>query len=384
VTVRGPADGRDRGQAGQVLPWAAGGLVAAALVALMVVRVAHDRWSRVTSRTAVDATALSAATAYARGLNIAAASNQVLLTAAVTDLVLKALGVGLVEKAVGTEAQALGLKAPTSFTQAVTQLQDLWAGTWVRVGPGGAPASPAGFAPLMMEATAVSIGQANGLLAVPLWNGRRGPGAAVPDLNLRRATAADVARALGGTSTTVEAGTKNENRYSYREEDTGRKVEVPPQDVERIRYRDERGRWVERSRIRGREGNLAGKFLHVDQVATKALKVLDFPLPLVERERVHSVVVVGRPVRAGSVVVAAAEVGGGEVFNAAFGDPSYDVRLVEPPGGLAADADVLRLLASPAALRDWIVRSAATMVADYFTQGFRDQLTAGLPTAGLP
>ena len=376
-----------RGQAGQVLPWAAGGLVVAALAALLVARVAHDRWERVRWQTAADATALSSATSYARGLNLAAASNQILLAAAITDLALKALGVGAVQKAAGKAAGAMGLKGPTSFTDVVTQLQDLWAGTWLRVPPGGVPAAPAGFAPLMMEATAVAVGRANGLWVVPLWNGRRGPGAAVPDLNLRRATATDVMAELARTGTTAAAGTKKETRYSYQPEAGGARVEVPPQEVERSRYKDEAGRWVERSRIKGREGNLAGKFLHVEKLATKALKALDFPLPLVERDPAHRVVVVGRPCNGNApgarrVVVAAAEVGGGEVFNAAFGDPSYDVRLVEAPGGMAADADVLRLLASPGLLRDWIVRSAATMVADYFRAGVCDKLTAGLPGLG--
>lgn len=344
VTVR-------RGESGQVLPWAAAGLVAAALVALLVARVAHDRYDRVRLQTAADVTALSAAASYARGLNIAAASNQVLLAASVTDLALKALGVGLLQKVAGRVAADAGILPAASVTDAVIQLQDLWAGTYARSGSSG----PAGFASVIMGLTAERVGFANGLLVAPMWNDRRGPGAIMPDLNLRRATAADLAVALGGGE----------------------------RKVERIRVRDDEGRWVERSRVVDVAAAGGGARSRVESVATKALKLLDFPLPLVERERVHCVVVVGRPLGAAAsdisrIAVAKAEVGQGEVFNAAFGNPAYDVRLVQAPAALAEDAGVLRLLASPTGLRDFLVRSAATMLADYLRANLQGRLLGRL------
>lgn len=288
-------------ESGQALVWAAGALVAGAFVALLVARTAADRHRRDEWQTRADAAAMAAATGYARGLNVVVHTNRLLAAAAVADAVQKLTGIGFLASAGGKLARAAGLSKATSFTGVVMGFQDLWAGT-----AGGSGA--AGVAPIAMAAIALAAGEANGVTVVPLWNGRRGPSALTPSLNLRRADLADVAAALSG------------------------KTRVP---------------------LTRRAGTGKTSKLVTD--------LLDLPMPLVEREHpaVHRVVLVVRPhgTGIGEVFVVAAETGNGRVFDATYGTPSFAARLVAPPGGLAADPGMLRLLASPGTLRSWLTRA---------------------------
>src|SRR6185295_3627656 len=174
-----------RGERGQILPWAVVTLAGAALLAVFVARAGMVLERRTRLQTAVDATALSAATAYARGLNIVAASNQLLFTAALIDAGVKLSGAGLAGSAA---AHAVGGKAPVSLTRLVMNFQDAWAGT---AGGNHPMVRSAGAAPASMQAAALLVGARNGLTPVILWNGRDGPDGLLPDLNVRRADLAD-------------------------------------------------------------------------------------------------------------------------------------------------------------------------------------------------
>ncbi len=290
---------RRRGESGQALVWAAGALVAGALIALLVARSVADRHRKAGWRTGADAAAMAAATAYARGLNVCVHTNRLLAAAAVADALQKLSGVGLAASLGGKAARVAGVAKPTSFTGLVSGFQDLWAGTGT--GPG--------IAPVVMTAVAVAAGEANGVTVIPLWNGRRGPAALAPSLNLRRAELADVTAALSGA---------------------GR---VP------LRRRVGSGR--------------------ASRVVTD---LLDLPMPLIEAESpaVHSVILVVRPHGAGpaEAFVVAAETGDGRVFDKTYGTPTFAARLVPGPAALAADPGVLRLLASPGALRGWLEGAA--------------------------
>lgn len=294
---------RARSERGQALVWAAGALVAGAFVALLVARVAAERNRQDRWRTGADAAALAAATGYARGLNVVVHTNRLLAAAAVADALQKLSGVGFLASAGGKLARAAGLAKATSFTGVVTGFQDVWAGT------AGGGSGSAGVAPIVMAAIALAAGEANGVTVIPLWNGRRGPAALSPSLNLRRAELADVAAALAG------------------------RTRVP---------------------LTRRAGTGRASRLVTD--------LLDLPMPLIEREQpaVHRVVLIVRPHggRLEDAFVVAAETGGGRVFDASYGTPSFAARLTPPPGGLASDPGLLRLLASPGTLRAWLSRAA--------------------------
>lgn len=311
---------RLRGESGQVLAWGAGALAAAALLGLFAAREARLRWERLRARTAADATALAAGTAYARGLNIAAASNQLLFMAAAADAMLLLTGEGEMAKLAKVLRGAAGGRGPASLTEVVTGFQDAWAGT------GGGPARP-GLAVLSMGATARAVGAANGLAVLALWNPARSPVPAVPGLQVRRASAAEVAALFGGRR--IPLGKEEDRRqYSHLDRSTGKRVIVSGKDVELITFRGPEGVRTQ-ARMKQGAGKLAGRFLKTERVAGKVLKFLDIPAPLLERSSVHTVMVMARPVRGGAPVVAAVRVSGGAVFSAGFGDPSFDVRLID-------------------------------------------------------
>ena len=327
---------RQCGERGSVLPWAAAALAGAALLGLWVARDSRMRWERLRVRTAADATVLAAATAYGRGLNVAAASNQVLFMAAAADAALLLVGEGEAAKAVKLVKGLAGVRVPASFTELVTDFQDAWAGTW---GDGvAAGAARTGLAAATMAAAVSAVGLANDLTILTFWN----PGGVavplMPELRVRRATPAEVAALFGGTRLASQ-GREQRPRYSYRDEKTGTTTEVDAADVELLRFMRS-GREVVQARMKEGAGNLAGKFLRTEKMAAKAMKFLDIPRPLLERSRVHTVLVLARPRRGGAAVAACAMVHGGAVFSDQLGTPTFDVRLVpEPPvTGLVAAA----------------------------------------------
>lgn len=320
-------------EAGQVFPLVAISLLVAVLLAGLLARAAVTIHDRTRAQTAVDATALSAATAYARGLNIVAASNQVLFGAAAADALLKIFGGWL-----GKAATVAAGSTPLSFTELVMQFQDIWAGTG-----GKAP----GVAPLMMQAAGQTIGAQNGLKVVLLWNGRLESRGGMPHLNVHRASLAELFILLavgpggGGSGPTKIAFKRNRSTFSYQPRGGGPRVQVSPGQVEEVVF-TRQGKTVKQYRLK-QAGGKAGKF--VKRGTKKISRVLDIPLPLIENSPDHQVLVIGHP-STGRQVVANAETGGGEVFNVLYGDPNYDARLIKVPAGYGRPNRLVRLLRS--------------------------------------
>jgi len=359
--------GARRGEEGQVLPLLAVGVLAAALLVLAVIRGAARLEERVTLQTSVDATAVSAATAYARALNISAASNHVLLAAGAGDAILKFFGVGLVAKT-GKVAKVGGKAAVTSMTDLVMEFQDAWAGTGEVTGAAGM-----GLGALYVEASACASASRNGLEAVVIWNGEVGPDGVIPDLNIDRAGVADLAAwYTQGTPTgqgpdggrwRIGFQRKVETtRYSYQPRGGGQRVIVAEEKGEKIWFR-RRGKEASAYRVRQK----AGKFVKRERVTKELTGVLDVPMPLIEREQVHTLLIIAFPAgttrqTASARLVAAAEAANGEVFNIAYGDPSFEARLVEAPFN-AGDAEVLLAsLGSAGAWGSWAASSVASAV----------------------
>jgi len=363
-----------RDEAGQILPWAVFAVAAGALLALFVARAGIVLERRTRLQTAVDATALSAATMYARGLNIVAASNQLLFSAALADAAVKLTGAGA---AASVTAHLAGGARPVSFTGLVMAFQDAWAGT---AGGGNNPASrSAGVAPVAMESFALLTGARNGLSPVVLWNGCDGPDGLAPDLNLRRANVSDLALWLAGGEKSVTTGngrtavtstsTRERVQGSYQPRAGGPRVIVSPEEMERITFED-RNRVVTAAREQARRGPLAGRFLKKEKILEKVSQTLDLPMPLIERGPAHGVLVIARPLsvpdagwarfplQAAALVAGRAEVGGGAVFNATYGDPSYGVRLSAVGNGARPVEVLLERLADPAAWGAWAAQTA--------------------------
>ena len=311
---------------GQVFPVIVIGLLVSVLLTWTVVKVGSTFYERTRLQTAVDATALSTANAYARGMNIVAVSNQLLFAAAVGDAALKLLG-GLMIK--------LGLPMGGSLTDMVMLFQDIWAGTG-NMAPG--------IAPLAMQAAGHAIGARNGLEVTLYWNGGTNVDSRLPVMNLRRASLLDLIVWLAGgktydlpegSRTSIPIATE-EDVFSYQPSSGGPRVEVPADQVEKVEF-ERRGKKVTAYRVKSKGGK-AGKFVKAGKVS-KVTDALDIPLPLIETSPVHEVLVVGRG-GGGDGAMAAAETGGGEVFNEFYGDPSYGARLLKiAPGALAAVAE---------------------------------------------
>lgn len=372
-----PVRGRlGMGESGQILPWAVFAIAAGALLALFIARAGMVLERRTRLQTAVDATALSAGTMYARGLNIVAASNQLLFTAAVADAAVKLSGTG----ALASLAAHLGSGGkPASFTQMVMVFQDAWAGT---AGGGNNPAArSAGVAPVLMESFTLLTGARNGLSPVVLWNGCDGPEGLAPDLNLRRANVSDLALWLAGGEKSVTTGNgrtavtstsaRERKVYSYQPEGGGPRVFLSEDEVEHITFIN-RNRVVTAAREKARNGAEAGRFVKPGSILEKISKTFDLPMPLIERGPVHGVLVIARPLevvgpgwsrfplQASALVAGRAEVHGGAVFNAAYGDPSFSVRLTAVGNGSHQVERLLEHLADPAAWGAWVVQTART------------------------
>ena len=343
-----------RSESGQVIPLVAVGLMAGAILVAALVRVAVKVQERTRLQTAVDATALSAATAYSRGLNISAESNNLLMMAAGTDAVLKICGVGLIEKAIaklGLKTAAKSVDAPTSFTEMVTMFQDAFLGSM--------PGRPA-VMPIMMGATTLSIGAMNGLQVVAFYNGKSGADGLIPDLNLRRASNEDLrAWAAGegagfpGSPGGANTKTKQETIYSYKDSKTGQKVYVGKDRVESILIKPKNNKTRAQFRMKDKEGNLAGKFVKMDKVTTEVVDFLDIPRVLMERTPVHEVLVVGVPLGLSNSnqrylpVVSRADSFGGEVFNGLGGTAKYEARMIKAGMADAEYASLLVILSNP-------------------------------------
>jgi len=359
---------RKNAEAGQVLPLAAVALLGCVLLTLALVKAVLLLDARTRLQTAADATSLSAATAYARGLNVAAASNDLLIGAAGTDLLMKLFGSSLVKLGAKVPAKMAKKALPGSFTDMVVMFQDLWAGT-------GGTAPSAGVAPLFMQATALGTGAQNGLVVVALWNGRVDPGGMMPDLNLRRCDVYDYAawlmgsdlgpRGNTGKGTVRVARKETQESFSYVDHSTGRTVTLSRQQVERVTFQ-RRGREYTTWRIREK----AGKFLKISRATKEVMEFFDVPFPLIERTPEHGILVVG--VRAGTLgtarlvpVASRADASGGEVFNGLAGDAGFEARLVRTGAGTADYTALLGLLSSPEEWKAWAASAAVGMAEDW-------------------
>ena len=324
------------GEHGQILPFAVIGILGAVLLTSLMARGAMTMFERTRTQTAADATALSAATAYARGLNICAVSNQVLFGAAVVDVAVTIL-TGLMAK--------VGLPPDLSATELVMKFQDMWVGL--------AGYSP-GIAPVMMDTAAYVIGAENELGVIVLWNGGGWAyGSAFPSLNVKRATLAEFMALLAGGRITPRGGGRRpppltitketEERYSYQPRAGGPRVEVSKSRVEKVWFK-RGGKTVVQYRLKTTGGGKAGQFVRAERKAGGGVGSMKIILPLIESSPIHEVLVIGLHERFLRSVSARAETGGGEVFNLPFfGDPYYDVRLIKVPVGLG---DPARLFSS--------------------------------------
>lgn len=359
-----------RRESGQVIPLVAVGLMAGAILVASLVRVAVRLQERTAMQTAVDATALSAATAYSRGLNIAAESNNLLIMAAGTDAALKLCGVGLVGKAVaklGLKTAVRAVDAPTSFTEMVVMFQDAFIGS--------APGRPA-VIPVLMATATMGIGAGNGLQVLAFWNGKTGAEGLVPDLNLYRADLSDLYEWMGGANQGLPgSGTGGNSRvrvsrnrqeavYSYKDSKTGQRVFVGKEKVESILIKQKKG-LRNQFRLSGKNGNLAGKFVKMDKVTKKVIDFLDIPRPLKEREAIHEVLVVGVPMglpRSGQFrtpVASRADSFGGSVFNELGGTAQYEARMVKVGMAGAEYEALLSILADPGGWKTAVAQSVA-------------------------
>lgn len=355
-----------RGESGQVIPLVAVGLMAGAILVAALVRSAVKVQERTRLQTAVDATALSAATAYSRGLNIAAESNNLLMMAAGTDAVLKLCGVGLVEKTIaklGLKTASKAVDAPASFTEMVTMFQDAFLGSL--------PGRPA-VVPLLMGATTMGIGAMNGLQVVAFWNGKTGADGLMPDLNLYRASDTDLANWARGSNTGHSPGgggsnnrREDERAYSYKDSKTGQRVFVKKEDVETIQIKKKGGGTRPQFRLKEKDGYLAGKFVKKEKLTGKVLDFLDVPRPLMEREYIHEVLVVGVPLSrpgpgpASLPVASRADSSGGAVFNELGGTASYEARMIKVGMPGAEYAALLGILSNPDGWKSAVAQAAA-------------------------
>lgn len=311
-------------EGGQVLPLVALALLAGSLLAYAVVRSAATFYERTKFQTMVDATALAAATAYARGLNVCAASNRLLAPAAAADAIRALAG------------------QPPLFVPLVVKFQDAWAGTgslaWVT--------ESAGIAPIYMQSVAHSVGASNGLRVAAFWNGEGSAGGTAPSLNVKRATPVDLALWLAGLHPTSTPGggtvrarwgkELKEKRFSYLPKGGGSRVEVPKEQVEKVQYKS-RGKTETRYRIKSAPGQKAGKFVRRETIGKRIGGSFPLPMPLIEKTPIHRVLIVGVPVRGNAglsflprafAVQARGEAGNGLVFSALLGDPEFEARLI--------------------------------------------------------
>lgn len=299
-------------------------LLAGSLMAYAIVRSAVTLYERTRHQTAADATALAAATAYARGLNVCAASNRLLAPAAAADAIRALAG------------------QPPLFVPMVIKFQDAWAGT----GPLALATESAGIAPIYMQSVAHSVGAANDLSVAVFWNGDDSPGGTAPALNVKRATPVDLVLWLAGRDPASRPGSGSrrvswskeveEERFSYRPKGGAGRVEVPKEQVEKVRYRS-RGKLETRYRMKSAPGSKAGKFVRRQVVVTRIGGAVLLPMPLIEKSAVHRVQIVGVPTGRKSPtsllpdsfsVQSRAEAGNGMVFSVLLGDPEFEARLI--------------------------------------------------------
>jgi hypothetical protein len=310
------ADGFDA-ERGQVLPFVAVCLMGAALFAVLAARSALTLYERQRAQTAADSTALAAATGMARGLNVAAVSNQYLLSIGLLRTMLALMG-----NPTALEAEVL--------RKAVVNFQNRWVGL-----------DGSGWGPRLMEGTGKAVAELNGMDVIMVWNGA----SSEPSLNLER---------MGLTATFGSGGTEREKgKYSYRKKGGG-SVDVPEEQVESVTY-ERGGKKYTQYRMKDRKGGKAGRFVKKDNAGKGGVRASGGTSslePLTETEPVHTVLVIGRlrgragtgPLGAfagGSRIGAAlAEAGGGGILGTdSFDDPNWDARLVplgEDPAALVA------------------------------------------------
>jgi len=130
-----------RGESGQVLPWVAVALVIAVVLALFTAKTAIYNYEQIRLQSSVDATALAAATVYARGMNVNAILNQLLIPAAIIDAVYHC---PIPPKP----------PIPSTYQFSLIGLQD----KWVTV------------ASVLTEVAAFVAADGNGINALPMWN----------------------------------------------------------------------------------------------------------------------------------------------------------------------------------------------------------------------
>ena len=99
-----------RGESGQTIPIVAMAILVAAFLAVLVVKVTLDHYRQTRLETGIDATAMAAGTAYARGMNVTAVFNQLLIPAAIVDAV----------------AHCWIPPVPTRCQGTLLDLQDMW------------------------------------------------------------------------------------------------------------------------------------------------------------------------------------------------------------------------------------------------------------------
>jgi len=306
---------------GQVLPFVAVCLLGAALFAVLAARSALTLYDRQRAQTAADSAALAAATGMARGLNVAAVSNQFLL-----DFQLLVATMILTGNPAVLDAEEL-LKAVVNF-------QNRWVGL---EGPG--------YGPRLMEGTGKAVADLSGFDAIMVWNGA----SVEPSLNLTRMSFGDMFGRGEGTE-------GDKDKYSYRKRGGGR-VEVPGEEVETVTY-TRGGKEYTQFRKKGREGGKAGRFVKKDKAGRRGVPGPGGIIsngPLTELEQYHTVLVVGR-LRSGSstgplgafsggsrIGAAMAEAGGGGILGPdSFDDPNWDARLVPMGEDPAALVSLLR------------------------------------------
>jgi hypothetical protein len=204
----------------------------------LMVRSGRLALERERAEAAADATAMAAATDYARTLNLISASNKFWFFAEIADKL----------------KEIPQLKAALSWVpkpETVQKIQDYLAGTGQSPGSGQTRLSLA----LLIEASTLLTAKENGLTVLPLWNGDgdKNLPSPMPTLNLRRRYLSE----LGDEAVQykdLEGEVKKEDRFTYREKGSNRTIEVSPEEVRRETYTDKHGRQRTVYRYERRDG----------------------------------------------------------------------------------------------------------------------------------
>lgn len=298
---------REKGKdQGQVLPIALVMVIALAFFVLLGLNIGFLAERRVRIQNAADASAYTAGVCYARGLNAIATTNDLLIGAAVVDVITLIVA----PEAEGTGAS--GAKTPPPVLYRMTVKMQNWFVEFWRVVTVEEP---------------VRIGLANDVLAIQLWDDQPTQNI-VPRFNVKRTflmgkifealagryqspdqkkgeaseelrkqvwdrNGGDVEQDIrhmlgtaGGSKHDTSIETHERDTYDFLDKKTGKRVQVNPDDVETVEFQRRSGKTERRYRIKSQKGEKGGYWVRRNAAPPN---ILDLPLPLIEEDGNHVV-----------------------------------------------------------------------------------------------